>query len=134
MRAGGAHSVLLRVTPAIPRSLNCRFDQVKPLLLACIVGRRWQGEQLPSPVIANPRHHRLPAGPADVPIWPRVVWVGRHQSLLDGKDEVVGGVQCGRGQRGIVAPKSKLESANGVAKYLRCLRVVVKAKRLDVVK
>ena len=134
MRAGGAHRVLLCVAPAIPCALHRRFNQVEPLLLISVVGRRRQGEQLPSPVIANQRHYRLAAGPADVAIRSRIVGVGGHQSLLDGENEVVCGVQRGRRQRRIVTPKSKLEGANRLAQWLRRLGVVVEAKRLNVIK
>ena len=115
MGAGRAHSVLLRVAPPIPCSLNRRFDKVEPLVIAGIVGRRRQREQFPPPVIEDDCHHRLSAGPANVPIWAWVVRVGGHQSLLDGEDEIVRGVQCCRCQGRIVATKANLERADRLA-------------------
>jgi hypothetical protein len=124
MRARGTHRVLLRVTPAVPRSLHRRFDKLEPLLLARVVGGRWQREDLPPPVIADHGHHRLSAWPAGVAIGPRVVGIGSHQSLLNGEDQIVCGMQCGRGQRWIVASKPDLQGSDRLAQWRRCLRLI----------
>ena len=108
MLASATHRVLLRVAPAIPSPLHCRFDQIEPLLLGGIVGRRRQCQQLPLPVVADESHDRLPTRPAYVAIRARVVWVRSHQSLLDSKDKIVRGVKGSRWQWRIVAPETNL--------------------------
>jgi hypothetical protein len=133
MRAGAAHGVLLRVAPAVPRPLDCRIDQLEPLLVRRVVGRR-QCEQLPTPVIADQGHHRLAAGPAHVAIGTWVVWVGRHQSLLDGEDKIVSRAQGGWRHWRIVASETNLQGADRLAQRLRRLGVIVETQRLDIVK
>ena len=134
MLAGTTHRVLLRVTPAIPCALDRGIDKLEPFLVAPVVGRGRQREQLPTPVLAYHRHDRLTARPAHVAIWPRVVRIGRHQSLLDGEDEVVRGMQCGRRHGWIVPPQPDLQGADRLAQRLRSLGVVAEKEGLDVVK
>jgi len=65
-----------------------------------------------------------PAWPAGVAIGPRVVGIGSHQSLLNGEDQIVCGMQCGRGQRWIVASKPDLQGSDRLAQWRRCLRLI----------
>jgi hypothetical protein len=128
-----AYRVLLRVTPSIPCTLDRAFDQLEPVLVRHPIGRRRQSEQLPQSLLAHDHDHRLPTRPAGVPIGPRVLRVRRHQSLLDGENEVVRRVQgCGRQWR--VGPaQADLQRADGFAKVLRRLDVVVEPQPLDIV-
>jgi hypothetical protein len=68
-----------------------------------------------------------------MPIRPRVLGVGRHQSLLDSEDEVVCGVECRRGERRIGTAEADLQRADRFAQLLWYLDVVVEAEPLDVI-
>jgi len=122
---GRAYRVLLRVTPAVPCPLDCALDQLQPFFVHVAAGRRWQREQLPKAVLANQRDDGLPAGPPGVPVRPRMLWVGRHQSLLNGKDQVMRGVEGRRGERRIGAAEACLQQADPFTQQVRYLDVVV---------
>jgi hypothetical protein len=98
-----AHGMLLRVTPPIPGAFDCALDQLQPGLVCRPAGRRRKREQLPHASVSNHGYDWLPAWPAGMSIWPRMLRVGGHQPLLDGKHEIVRGMQGCRRQRRIGA-------------------------------
>jgi hypothetical protein len=98
MLSRGPHRMLLRVTPAIPCALDGALDQLQPFVIARTVRRRRQGQQLPQPVLTDDRDNRLAARPPSMAIGAWVVRVGGHQSLLDGEDQIVCGME-GRGRQ-----------------------------------
>ncbi len=114
-----AYRVLLRITPAVPCALDCALDQLQPFFVHFAAGRRWQSEQLPKAVVTNQGDDGLPAGPPCVPVRPRMLWVGRHQSLLHGEDQVVCGVEGRRGESRIGAAEANLQRADRFAQLLR---------------
>jgi hypothetical protein len=63
----------------------------------------------------------------------RVVWVGRHESLLDGEDKVVSRAEGGRGHWRIVTSETNLQGADRLAQRLGRLGVIVETQRLDIV-
>ncbi|OLC16116.1 MAG: hypothetical protein AUH32_01985 [Actinobacteria bacterium 13_1_40CM_66_12] len=85
--------MLLRIAPAVPRPLNRALDQLQPFLVHLAAWRRWQCEQLPKAVLANQRDDGLSARAPRVSVGPRMLGVGRHQSLLHRKDKVVRGME-----------------------------------------
>jgi len=97
---GRAHGMLLRVTPPIPGAFDRALNKVQPGFVCRPAGRRRKREQLPHASVANYGYHWLPARPAGMSIWPRMLRVGGHQPLLDCKHEIVRGVQgCRRHRR-----------------------------------
>ena len=133
MRASAAHSVLLRITPPIPCSLDGGVDQLEPLIFGRVVGRWWQREQLPPPFIADHRHDRLTAWPAHMAIGARALRVGGHEALLHGEDEIVCSSQ-GRGWHWwIVSAQPDLKIADGLAKWLRRFSAVIEMECLDLI-
>ncbi|HEY8798623.1 MAG TPA: hypothetical protein VIP78_00580 [Candidatus Dormibacteraeota bacterium] len=103
MRSSAPHSVLLRVTPPIPCSLDRGVNQLQPFIFCSVVGRRRQRQQLPPPFVTDHRHYWLTAWAAHVAIGARAFRVGGHETLLHGEDEVVGGAQGGGRHRRIVS-------------------------------
>jgi hypothetical protein len=134
MRSCAAHGMLLRVTPSIPGSLYGGVNQLQPLIFCRAVGRGWQREHLPPPLVADHRHDRLTSGPPDVSIGARVLGVGSHKALLHGEDEIVSSSQGGRRKRGIVSAQSDLKSADRLAEWVRRFDAVIEMQRFDLVK
>jgi len=62
-----------------------------------------------------------------------VLWVGGHQSLLHREDEVVRGMQRGRGHLWIGAPQANVEGSDRLAQSLRYFGLVFEPEPLDIV-
>jgi hypothetical protein len=80
------------------------------------------------------RYYRLTSRPAHVTIWPRVSWVGGHQPLLYGEDEIVSGPEGRRRHWGIVPAQANLKCADGLAQGLWCFGTIVEMECFDIVK
>ena len=131
--ASGAHRVLLRVAPPIPRPLDRGIDELQPLVVCRAARRGWQREHLPPPFVAHHGHDRLTARPSDVPVGPRVLRVGGHEALLDREDEVVRGTQALREAAADRACLAGSEARGSPRGALVALRVVIQMQRLDLV-
>jgi hypothetical protein len=119
MLARRADRVLLRVAPAVPRSLDGAIDEFEPVHEICSqlfgsVGCRREGEHLPDAVIADDGDEGLAAGPARVPVGAGKVRVGGHEPLLDGEHEVMRGMESRGWDRWITPPEPQLKRADRV--------------------
>src|SRR5258708_30667843 len=118
-----AYPVLLRIAPAVPCALDWAIHELHPFFIHLAAGRRWQREQLPEAALANQRDDRLPAGPPRVPVPPRMLGVGRHQSLLYDEDQIVCGMEGRRGEWRNAPAQADLQPAHLFAQMLRSLVV-----------
>src|SRR5205807_1808595 len=129
---GRASRMVLGVGRAGPGSLDGRVDEVDPVGVLAIAGRR-KGQHLPLLVVADDREHRLTAWPSSMAKGSWVARVRSHQPLLHGEDQLVRGVESLRWERRVAPAKADLECADGLAQPGWRLYEVEQAKRFDVI-
>jgi hypothetical protein len=114
-------------------SLDRRFDELEPLGAFALFARRWQRDDLPPPLATDDREDRLSAWTAVMARGPRVLWIGGHDPLLDGEDEVVRCVDRRRRDWRIAAAEADLQRADRLPEAKRRLGFLRQAQDLDVV-
>lgn len=124
--------MLVRVAPAIPRPFDGGVDQLEPLEDLAAGRGRGQRQHLPEAVVAHHGDDGLPARPPDVPVGPRVIRVGGHETLLYGEDQVVRCGKRGRRHRWVPPPEPDLQRPYRLAQVGWRLGLIGQTQRFDV--